>query len=98
MARLARSPPRSGGAIRTRLGHAGLPGSRTLEDDVLLGRRSGPGGRELQLEADELTQAHPRAARELEPVAEEERAPITDDLPGQEPVYLGMPGLIDGHD
>src|SRR5262245_3116704 len=97
-ARLARSPPCSD-AIRARLGHLRLPAaSRTLEDDVLLGRRSGPGRRELQLEADELVQPHPRAARELEPVTEEERPRITDDLPGQEPVYLRMPGLTGGHD
>jgi hypothetical protein len=55
-----------------------------------------PGGHEPQLEADELRQAHPRAARELEPVAEEERGRVTDDLPGQEPVHLGMLGLTGG--
>src|SRR5882724_102332 len=97
-ARRARSPPRSRGGVRARLGHARLPAGRTLDDGVLLRQRSGPGGRELQLEADELAQAHPRAARELEPVAEEERACVADDLPGQEPVHLALRGLTGGHD
>jgi len=97
-ARRTRSPPRSRGGVQARLDHARLPAGRTLDDRVLLGQRSGPGGRELQLETDELGQAHPPAARELEPVAEEERARVTDDLPGQEPIHLGMRGLTGGHD
>src|SRR5438876_9522448 len=94
--RRARSPPRRRRSIR--LGHAWLPARRTLDDGLFLGQRSGPGGSELQLEADELSQAHPRAAWTLEPIAEEARTRVTDDVPRQEPVHLGMRGLTGGHD
>src|SRR5262245_15278135 len=59
-------------------------------DDDILHRRRGQAWRKLQFEPHEMAEAHLTAARQLEPIAEEERPLVPDDLSRQEKVDLAV--------
>jgi hypothetical protein len=60
------------------------------DNDVLYRRRSGHAWRKLQLNAQKMPEAHPSAARQLEPIPEEERTLVSNGLSRQEQVHLAV--------